>query len=416
MKFISLIVFLVLGLVSTHVFGVELSANQKEELLRIYKPHLHGGRYASATHGILRQMVIGRPLKRKDQRLTKNSIKLAKHKNLAIDVRYFIQPSKDNKHPRPLVVLINPLFSTFMLRQMQAVANYFIQNGAHVLEFENTWTKGFAKNKNYPFIPGDMWNEARMQLEILNSFTNNKLGGTEHISQVVLIGASYGSFLAAAMKAYDTQSDQPLIQGPTLLLSPPHDIFNSMRNLDRQHQEVLAEKNFRRCFLPHNFLGLLERGFLVKEFNQKPMEENCAKRFLVQFGFFGQLKRIVKMLNKTKHLHLSREKINHITFESYAQDIAKLKPTTEFPHEETNIGYWMNISKQSGYDRFVVVTTVDDNINEGLHFADNRYYDFTNTNTIVLPTGGHLGYTGVMLSDSTWMQELLKKIDFFNNK
>jgi len=296
------------------------------------------------------------------------------------------------------------------MRQMQFIANYFIKSGAHVLEFENTWTSSFAKNKNYPFVPGDMWNEARMQLEILKSFTKNKLGGPTQISKVVLIGASYGSFLASVMKAYDAISERPLIQGPTVLLSPPHDILNSMKNLDRQHQEVLAHKSSLSCYFPQKFLTLLKRGLLAQDFNQKPLNEKCAKAFLVNFGFFGQLKRIVKMINKSKRLHLSRKKIKQITFESYAQDIAKLQPSTNFPKEETNIGYWMNLSKLNNYDRFIIVTTKDDNINERMDFKDNRYYNFTNSNTLLLPTGGHLGYAGVQLSNSTWMQELLTVI------
>ncbi len=410
MKFIFSIVAILISLIPAYSQGIDLSVAQQKKLLRLYRPHLHGGRYATSTHGILRQMVIGRPLKRRDQRLKKISIPIKTYKNMAVEVRYFIQKTQNSNDLRPLVVLINPLFSTFSMRQMQFIANYFIKSGAHVLEFENTWTSSFAKNKNYPFVPGDMWNEARMQLEILKSFTKNKLGGPTQISKVVLIGASYGSFLASVMKAYDAISERPLIQGPTVLLSPPHDILNSMKNLDRQHQEVLAHKSSLSCYFPQKFLTLLKRGLLAQDFNQKPLNEKCAKAFLVNFGFFGQLKRIVKMINKSKRLHLSRKKIKQITFESYAQDIAKLQPSTNFPKEETNIGYWMNLSKLNNYDRFIIVTTKDDNINERMDFKDNRYYNFTNSNTLLLPTGGHLGYAGVQLSNSTWMQELLTVI------
>jgi hypothetical protein len=414
MKAFSLVIIFLFNFGLSQVLANELSAEDKKELLRIYRPHLREGRYASATHGILRQIVMGQPLKGNDQRLKKLQIPAGKNKDFDITVRHFIQPQKSDFDRRPLVVLVNPLFSTFAMRQMQATAHYFIQAGAHVLEFENTWTTDYAKNKKYPFIPGDMWNEAKLQLEVMHSFLNENLGGEKQVSQVILIGASYGSFLAAAMKAYDSMSEKPLILGPTLLLSPPHDILNSLKNLDRQHNEVLEDKSSRSCFLPQRFFSILKRGLFTRDFNQKPLDEKCAKNFLVRIGFFGQLKKIVNLLNKTKNLDLSEEAINNISFESYVKDIAKLKPSTQFPEEETNIGYWMSLSKNHSYDRFIVVTTKDDNINEGLNFAENLYYDFTNSNTIILPTGGHLGYAGVELENSTWMQELLNKIKLFS--
>ena len=410
MKAFSFLFIFLFNFGLSQVLANELSEENKKELLRIYRPHLKEGRYASTTHGLLRQIILGQPLKRKDQRLKKLQIPFGKNNDFDITVRHFIQPQKNYFAPRPLVILVNPLFSTFAMRQMQATANFFIQAGAHVLEFENTWTSEYAKNKKYPYIPGDIWNESKLQLEIMNSFINNKLGGRKQITEVILIGASYGSFLAAVMKAYDAMLERPLILGPTILLSPPHDILTSLKNLDRQHKEVLEDKDSRSCFLPQKLLSILKRGLLTGDFNQKPLDEKCAKNFLVRVGFFGQLNKIVKLLNKTKNLDLSKETMNNLSFESYVKGIAKLKPSTQFPQEETNIGYWMNLSNSHSYDRFIVVTTKDDNINEGLNFTDNRYYDFTNSNTIILPTGGHLGYTGVELENSTWMQELFKMI------
>lgn len=284
----------------------------------------------------------------------------------------------------PLAVVLNPLYSGEFDSQMTRYIDYFGKRGFHVLVVVSPWSPDVT-TRSPDFMPGDVWTEARMIMEVTDKVVRENLG-RENVRGATLIGMSYGAFLAAIVKSYDARTEQPLIDGPTVLLNPPHDIIHSLKNIDRQVSET-TQYAFE-CILGGGINGLVTQILEAQDYNSVDWDETCSKYSFTQAGFNATLVATVGILNLTKDLGLTTSEVLEVTYETYLYDLAKINPKAG----ESDLGYWMAESKMRGYSKFIVLSSDDDNINEGNNLNQNSYYNFNDSNWVRLTKGGHTGF------------------------
>jgi hypothetical protein len=297
--------------------------------------------------------------------------------------------SKKNKRSKvrkaPLAIIINPMYSGDYINQMTRFIEFFGKKGFHVLVFFNTWSLDMM-NENPRFMPGNMYVEAEAHLKAVHNVIDNYIG-KDNVSGATLIGASYGSFLAPVLKNYDQRSrKKPLINGPTISFNPPFDIFNSLANLDHQAEEALIHEE--KCVQKGGLVKVFWEIFTKDYYKDTDLDEDCTKFFLSRIGFKMTLELTLESINKAKNLGYEPEELKKISYMDYINDFSDInikKPG------QTHIGYWMAATKKRGYNDFLIVTSRDDSINDGLSLFDYPSYYFGKHNTIMLPTGGHTG-------------------------
>ena len=359
-----------------------------------YVPQVHpegiDNRYSAAVYGLTREMVKYETISIKPTKLELTS----KFMNGTLPVNLYIAKNGTTIKRAPIAIILNPLYSGEFTGQMNRFIQYFGAKGYHVLVFMNPWSSDVT-SKNPKFMIGDVWREAEMHIEIIDQVIAQRIGAN-NVSGGTLVGLSYGAFLSSIVKAYDQKRANPVIDGPTLLLSPPHDILKSIKNLDRQITE--SSGLAFNCVLKGNAFSLLGQAKDKTDYNDTNIDETCAKFVMSFVGFQATLKMTVNNLNNSKNLGLSLAQIASVTYESYMRDIAKLNPTVK----ETDLGHWMSESKLLGYNKFLVVASADDNINEGVALRNFSYYYLFNTsNSVLLPTGGHTGFRAARSTDTT---------------
>lgn len=284
----------------------------------------------------------------------------------------------------PLAIIVNPLYSGEFAYQMNRYIEYFGQRGFHVAVIASPWSPDVLSR--FPtFMPGDVWTEAKMIMEVVDKVARLNIG-LENISGTTMVGLSYGAFLSAVVKYYDSKTEQPIIDGPTILLNPPHDIIHSLKNIDRQVQESASVG--ASCLLSGGFNQLLAKVLSSQSFTEADLNENCSKYFFTTIGFRATLMASVGYLNLTKNLGLSASEVFNITYEQYINDVAKISPKAG----ESDLGYWLAESKSRGYTKFIVLSSEDDNINENKSLANNLHFNFDDSNWIRLQKGGHTGF------------------------
>ncbi len=377
----------------THPTSSEFVALTGKYITQVH-PQGIDNRYSAAVYGLTREMIKYETISIAPTRLELTS----KFMNGLLPVQLHIAKNGSSVKRAPIAVILNPLYSGEFTGQMNRFIQYFGSKGYHVLVFMNPWS-GDVTSKNPKFMIGDVWKEAEMHIEIMDQVIAQRIG-KDNVSGGTLVGLSYGAFLGSIVKAYDQKRTNPVIDGPTLLLSPPHDILKSIKNLDRQIRD--SSGLAFNCILKANALTLMSDAKNKTDYNDTNIDETCAKFVMSFVGFQATLKITVANLNDSKKLGLSLSQIASVTYESYMRDIAKLNPTVK----ETDLGHWMSESKLYGYDKFLVVASADDNINEGVALRNfSYYYGFNTSNSVLLPTGGHTGFRAARSTDTTCGQD-----------
>lgn len=379
-----------------------ITPEKSKELVEEFIPQINpaGGdnRFSTALFAIAREMITVK----ETEKFTDIEIPTGFLKDGPLVVQLHL--SADPK--APLAIVMNPLFSGDFQDQMLRFKEYYAKRGYHVIAFPNPWSPEYLKH-NPSFFPGDIWTEAKMHLELFDYVIDNKIG-RDKIKGVTLVGVSYGAFLGGVVKAYDQKRVRPLIDGPTLLINPPHDMVHSLRTIDRQVSEV-SLKDGGKCLLNGGLLGIIKAAMKISDYNQSKINEACAKYFLTTVGFNLAMKYSVSTLNKSKNLGLSAKEIASMTFSKYIEMVAKMKPNDT----DSDLGFWLNEARRFGYEKMLVVNSVDDSINEGNDLSANKYFHFSAQNLITLPTGGHTGLREAKTKASCgpeWINCLLKAV------
>jgi predicted alpha/beta-fold hydrolase len=345
-------------------------------------------RYSTALFGAAREIV-------QYQTIT------TAYKNVYVPTPYLkngnllVRIHKSKNAKAPLAILLNPLYSDQFAYQMERLMEFYGKKDYHVMVFMNTWSPEVL-SKNPSFFPGDIWTEGKMHLELVDKLVTEQFGGRTNIAGATLAGISYGAFMSTIVKAYDQRRANPLITGPTLVINPPHNILQSMKNIDKQIDSI-NELDILNCTFSGGFLGLVQQAQTVDDYNKTNLSESCSKYLFTRVGFQITLINAVTTMNTPKSLGLTLSQISNMRYNTYMTQVAKLTP----PTAEADIGYWMADAKSRGYDKFTVLISADDSINEGNNLANNIYYNYNNTSLIMVPTGGHTGLREAKSRDKT---------------
>lgn len=317
---------------------------------------------------------------------------------------HLVRDEKKNVKPAPLAILLNPMFSGVFEGQMVRFLDFFAARGYHVAVFMNTWSKSITDQKP-KFFPGDVIREASLNMELIDYVVNNKIGRA-NITGATMVGLSYGAFMSSVVKSIDSHRENPLIDGPTLVLEAPTDISRSAENIDRQLEEVAADT--AKCTKAN--ISFFAQMLIHSDFNKISNDENCAKQLFLTVGFHDRFHDMLRKFNDAKKLGLSEEQLKSMTFKSYVDGLVKQNVQPGY----SDVGYWISDAQKTGYNKFLVLTTLDDNINEGTDLRTNAYARFDNSNLIVLPRGGHTGFRAMKSSDPTcgadWTDCFLKAV------
>lgn len=360
-----------------------LTSAQASKLVSEFIPQVANdgkdNRYSAALFGVAREMIEYKDIAIHFDDLEVAIPQLTKGK-------LPVQFHRSSKGKAPLAIILNPLYSGEFEAQMSRYKKFYGDKDFHILVFINTWSPLFI-DRAPTFMPGDIWKEGQMHLQVIDKLVNEVIGKS-NVTGATMVGLSYGAFMSSIVKYYDSQRSPQLITGPVMAVNPPHDIYNSLRNIDRQNAEVNGWTDGLACLLSGGFFNVMQMAAQYDDYNKTVFNEKCAKYVFVKVGFNETLKNAIRGLRTSKGITQTDAQIDAATYQNYMNNIAKLAPKAW----ETDIGYWMSEAQKTGYNKFLVVISQDDNINEGNSLATNAYFNFNATNLITLPTGGHTGF------------------------
>ncbi|MGK5084696.1 hypothetical protein WDW37_15485 [Bdellovibrionota bacterium FG-1] len=361
------------------------------------------GPFSASVHGIFREITRYRSISVSYEDITVASSYL---RDGGLTVQLHIEKNRDGSPRRaPLAVVLNPLFSESTFAQMNRFIEFFGSRGYHVVVFQNSFSDAVTKQAPV-FFPGDLRAESAMHREAVQSVVQRI--GAANVTEINLVGLSYGAFLAAVIQADDAAAAQPQFTGPAFLLNPPYDILNSARNLDRFGRES-QDTGLLGCAL--SAPALFYNAFLVDDNQRIHMNEPCAKAFLSVVGFRGRLKHMLSSLNKSMNLGLSSEHLDSLSFETYVSQLAQVKVDGGM----SELQYWMRRAQDHGYDSFLVLGSADDPINERFDFATSQAGTIDPNHWLEMKTGGHTGLRSARNLDPNcqsrnWLNCFLERI------
>jgi hypothetical protein len=283
----------------------------------------------------------------------------------------------------------------------------YAKRGYHVLVIPNSWTNEFIAIQP-SFLPGNMPIEANFNLEIL-ALAKNYIG-LENITQTNLVGESYGGFLASAILGQDSISNTPEIDGSVTLVGPLLDAYIGTTSINKLLETQRA--NEVRC--NHSLVSnLLNYMFAENEADLSEEAKFCSDEIIGYIGFQGKLKKMLVELTLYKSgvygticdnpiarvLVSLLPKLDHPDFDTYFRNFApELGDLLDGP--EGNLGYWLRIATQEGRPEPRIITARDDFLNHVESWNSNEYYEFNESNLIILPWGGHTGFKEVPMYET----------------
>ncbi len=152
---------------------------------------------------------------------------------------------------------------------------------------------------------------------------------------------------------------------------------------------------------------LMTETFLRSDPHAVTSREEIADGFLSLAGFRGGLRTVLRHINTSLALGLSRSDLDRMTYERYAQEFLPLD--THASNPELRFGHWIRTSLDLGFKDIRVLTSQDDPLNRGLNLRNQ--IPLPESQIIILPSGGHLGYRAARASSSgLWIDRFLDSI------
>ncbi len=299
-------------------------------------------------------------------------------------------PQEPVAQKRKLILVIPGMFSNANDSIALKSYLYFRQHDHHVAVLPNPWSPQFIMASNNEILPGDLQAEADALLALSKTIIEHI--GKENITEVELYGESYGGFAAAVMSALDEEN---LISGQVSVLSAPLHFMHTANSIDQLMNLQLSRKSEYSSWSKYrvffNYLTASGKEDLI------PLSENWTNYIVIVEGFQKNLKKTFKLLDSKLATNYS-DRIDIASYNIYLDTYGKsLKMGME--SETANLSHWMNLAIQKNKKLRVLVTKNDFlyNSESWQKFSPEQY---TESQLLVLPTGGHLGYLSF-----PWFQE-----------
>jgi hypothetical protein len=264
-----------------------------------------------------------------------------------------------------LVVLIPGIFADYQSNTTRRLASLLYKAGNHVLVFSNPMsTRSLRSRPN--FHPLSPFKESMVIYRAITK-TLNKLNNVKSIN---ILGSSYGAFLSAIISNINMHSPSPLNISKYTLISPPYNLKESLRNIDRLISLSLSTDSMNR------YLMLLKLYAKLCDIERVlPSDEKGFKKLIGYFAFYLKLKRLLKETIPGKR--------KSIAFIDYLK-IYNGGVFTWISTERGNIDFWINRARREGFTSFRILSSDDDIINT-IGVWDDR------EDVLLLRGGGHNG-------------------------
>ncbi len=301
----------------------------------------------------------------------------------------------------PLVVYLSGVFGNaeddFGFRAVE----WFASRGYHVLVLPNAWGRSYLEREP-SYDPGDVENEAKFVLAAIRQ--GIQAIGESQVSRVELVGESYGGFLASAVAVLDANSRKPLIQGSYTLISPPFNVLKAIANIDQIMNET--DGGFRqRCVgdgyrIYRYFAEMLlasREAWISSEL------ESCGSALLVHWmqdlmvdaaRRLDRMRGLGKAPDAQRNLTAFEDWKSKLRFETVVREYT---PTVYLKamrnrRSQTLTGILVNLPREA-QSRVRIITAQDDMLNLGAISCNANEFGLTSSNLIMLPWGGHIGFT-----------------------
>lgn len=342
---------------------------------------------------------------------------------------------------RPLVAIIPGIFSNHDDSTCLRTLNQISKLNFHVFCLPNPWSKVYIQAQPADgTLPGKLKEEAIIEHNIVKTLVAD-LQSKQQVTDVHLMGFSYGAFVAGVVKSLDEASAKPIFTGLTTLLSPPVRIFRSMTRLDAlfaQEQERYKKTSSLQIYaMVSNYLTAYKDSDLspntikhapmvvgfqafhrnliktLKLLNQVVRKGTGIKAQTINQG--EVLTEVEDGLNSGSNTFMSnigpmsipvgpssRKEMLDYRFEDYINHNYSKSEIDEYKKDMGNLLYWVGTNKDH---RVRIMSAKDDFLNEAADWEELRQFSERSPNAnlfVNLYEGGHMGYMS-----TKWFAKLL---------
>ena len=306
------------------------------------------------------------------------------------------EPKKIHWGPRPLVLLIPPVFNDGFSGVNRAAVDQLTRRGYRVAVIPNpTSPLWVSRGPNYE--RGDLIMESKAILELfagIRYYIQDK-----NILNTQIVGRSYGGFIAAVVKAMDANSARPMLGDQITLIGPSIHRQKSMdkfdRELDEQYQKYLecCSTRFKQLRILLNLLGANNDSELT------PATHQAMGPMFAYMGFQSSLIELAEELDRTESLGVVPTdseankkwrlgfRFAHLNSQFVSPQVLKRKPA-----DWDNLSYWLKVISQRQNMKLRVISAVDDFLSDPQDWQDTTHFTYNSQNLLLLSWGGHLGY------------------------
>lgn len=311
--------------------------------------------------------------------------------------------SEDIAARGPLIILFSGIFESGKSPKSRHLAETFWRRGYHVAILPNPWSVSYIRRKPVG-RPGNIPFEANIGLRFVHAAIQRL--GAENITSVSLVGQSYGGLLSAAVFALDQLSDHPVINGSTLLISPPLNLRQSALNLDEGINRT--ESKYQTCganSIFWNALRSLVFGEKTVQGDLSPKLLSCMEPILFR-SFRNQLAVAVGAIRNALDVHFNDGDTDFVADEwkytPRAEGMRFMRAFSEYipgnlsllTSPELRLAFWLNQLDSDSLEKVRIISAKDDFLNSGEEWPENECPAFGARNLFLLPWGGHLGFMG----------------------
>ena len=291
------------------------------------------------------------------------------------------------EHQAPLAVLLLGLSARAKDDLSQVWTSYLYESGYHVLIFDSVFHPDFCKRAAQG-ASGHLVVEAELVGKIIEQFRNSS-EAQGRITQIGLVGTSYGGTVALNCMRLAQQGKFPFVPDRVLAVSPPISLKYAAQFLDRCYTEDLPK------------FGLMDllplRGHEPVPAGSPVPFSDSMMRAGIGYVFHGDLENVVSRnlkLYGSQIPGLTIRDTKHCTFQDYEEMLAQKywEAKTTTPLDLWSLGE-LNTLLQGASDKVRVVLAADDPLDDPTQ-VENIKNSVPAGVLTVLPHGGHLGFVG----------------------
>lgn len=303
---------------------------------------------------------------------------------------------------RPLTIVLPGVFTDLKDNNSMRFAVTSFKDGSHTVQFPNPLSVDYLRNRPLHAY-GDIFTESKIYFETIRELIRTLVDDRSlKISDVRILGASYGAFMTAVMSSFETDRYTEMIQS-YLLISPPFDMLEGLRQMDLYLEKTVAYLRPNQTLFYLDDVARIAARTIFRIFT--PKDSKKAMGIVAHIGFQNLFLKSLKFAQQENgtfyYPELSgplsdEEEVEfkkQLRFISYTRDFV---PSTfeRLQGQEGSIMYWLSKRPEQSFDlsKVRILTSADDFLNQPEVWPEDP-------GVVVMPTGGHMGFRGTKWLD-----------------